>query len=117
MRYATDSSANVGRFGTPDLTLAGFLRCRDFRLRGIEARGDRALFVFSDSPALRRALVDYANDAPVPVHTLCETIRHLKSLSRQILDSRESLEQRTERLTAAFRPGSPRPRAAAWTHG
>lgn len=115
MSYATNPHANVTRFGTSDLTLASFLRCRDFRLQGIEAQGDRAQFVFADSPALRRALIDYANDAAVPVHALCETMRHLKSVSRRVLDSRESLDRRTENRLRASRASSLHPRAtAAW---
>lgn len=115
MRYATDSSADISRFRTADLTLASFLRCRDFRLHEIEAQGHRARFVFADSPTLRRALIDYANDAAVPVHALCETMRHLKSVSRQILDSRESLDRPSENRLGAVPAKSLHPRAtAAW---
>ncbi len=70
-------------FETPDLNLAAFLYCRNFNFVNFDRQsGGRTTFVFSDSPELRHAIVDYANDGVVPVRTFCNTLRDLKAVTR-----------------------------------
>ena len=69
-------------FETTDLNLAAFLRVRDFPILNIIGRNGRAAFVFADTSALRKAVLDYANDGKIPVRTFCNTLRDLKSLTR-----------------------------------
>ena len=71
-----------GLFETSDLNLASFLRCRGFPLTAVERRSARTLFVFALSAELRRAVLDYANDMPVPVRSFCSTLRDLKAITR-----------------------------------
>lgn len=71
------------RFETPDLNLASFLYCQKFSFTGFRRLNDgRTVFMFADSPELRRAVVDYANDGPVPVRSFCNTVRDLKAITR-----------------------------------
>ncbi len=69
-------------YETTDLTLASFLRCREFPIESIKRQHGRATFVFADTPQLRQALLDYANDAPVSVRSFCGTMRDLKAITR-----------------------------------
>lgn len=69
-------------YETSDLMLASFLRCRHFTIEGIKRHNGRTLFVFSDSPLLRRAILDYANDAEIAVRSFCSTMRDLKAITR-----------------------------------
>ncbi len=70
-------------FETTDLNLASFLRCRTFTIVRLKRQNEtRTIFVFEDSPELRRAIVDYANDGEVPVRTYCNTLRDLKGITR-----------------------------------
>ena len=69
-------------YETSDLNLASFLRCRDFPILDIQRQNGRAIFVFCDSPALRHAIVDFANDSSVNVRSFCNTLRDLKALTR-----------------------------------
>lgn len=78
-----DSPENSKRtFDTPDLTLASFLRCRNFTISNIRRQNGRTIFVFEDSPQLRSAVLDYANDGSVAVRTFCGTMRDLKAITR-----------------------------------
>jgi len=71
------------RFETSDLALASFLYCRNFPFIGVERGGDgRPICVFFDSPELRHAVIDYANDGIVPVRTFCMTMKDLRSITR-----------------------------------
>ncbi len=71
------------QFETPDLNLASFLFCREFNFVGFKRLGDgRTVFVFTESPKLRHAIVDYANDGSVPVRTFCNTLRDLRGIIR-----------------------------------
>lgn len=71
------------KFETPDLNLASFLLCLKFSIVRLKRQNDaRTVFVFEDSPELRRAIVDYANDGEVPVRTFCNTLRDLKAITR-----------------------------------
>jgi uncharacterized protein DUF5659 len=70
------------RFETSDLNLASFLRCRAFNIHDILHNDGRSTFVFDDSPALRKAMLDFANDGAVPVRSFCSTLRDLKALTR-----------------------------------
>jgi hypothetical protein len=69
-------------FDTPDLTLASFLRCRDFKISNIRRQNGRTVFVFEDTPQLRSAVLEYANDGSVSVRTFCGTMRDLKAITR-----------------------------------
>ena len=84
MKREMNPSANVGLkpFETFDLMLASFLRCRNFTIKDIKRHNGRTGFTFDDSPQLRQAVIDYANDGPVAVRTFCGTIRDLKAITR-----------------------------------
>mgnify|MGYP007039465357 CR=1 FL=1 len=69
-------------YETTDLTLASYLRCREFNIESIKRQGGRTTFVFADSPQLRQALLDYANDGQVSVRSFCSTMRDLKAITR-----------------------------------
>lgn len=70
-------------YSTADINLTSFLRCRRFPIMNMRREGDtRVLFVFHDSPELRHAIVEYANDGEVPVRSFSNTLRDLKSLLR-----------------------------------
>lgn len=77
-----------GLYDTPDLNLSSFLRCRAFCIVDIRHESSRTIFVFQDSPELRRAVVDYANDAAVGVRSFSCTLRDLKALTRETGDRR-----------------------------
>ncbi len=77
-------------YDTPDLHLASFLRCRGFTIADLRRESNRTFFVFQDSPELRRAIVDYANDGVVGVRLFCNTLRDLKSLTRNAEDRRSA---------------------------
>lgn len=78
-----DSPANGNRtFDTSDLMLASFLRCRNFTISNIRRQNGRTVFVFEDTPQLRSAVLDYANDGSVAVRTFCGTMRDLKAIAR-----------------------------------
>ncbi len=70
-------------YETTDLNLAIFLYCRNFAFAGFKRLpGGRTIFVFAESPELRHAIVDYANDGDVPVRTFYTTMRDLKAITR-----------------------------------
>lgn len=69
-------------FRTPDLTLASFLRCRDFEIVSLARENGKTSFVFEDSAQLRRAVLEYANNGSVAVRTFCGTMRDLKAITR-----------------------------------
>ncbi len=69
-------------YETSDLNLASFLRCRGFTIAEISQQNTRAIFGFGDSAELRRAILEYANDGPVPARSFCNTLRDLKGLTR-----------------------------------
>jgi len=69
------------RFETSDLNLASFLRCRDFPIMNIKRLNGKTIFAFDGSAKLRRAILDYANDGPVPVRSFCSTLRDLKGIT------------------------------------
>jgi prepilin-type processing-associated H-X9-DG protein len=77
-------SVNVGLkpFETSDLMLASYLRCRNFTIQDIKRHNGKTNFAFADSPQLRQAVLDYANDGPVAVRTFCGTMRDLKAITR-----------------------------------
>ena len=83
MKIRMNSSDNVQRtYETTDLTLASFLRCRDLQIADIKRQNGRTVFIFGDSPQLRQAVIDYANDAEVCVRSFCATMRDLKAITR-----------------------------------
>jgi uncharacterized protein DUF5659 len=69
-------------YQTTDLTLSSFLRCRGFAIENIKQNNGRTLFLFQESPELRSAILDYANDAAVSVRSFCSTMRDLKAITR-----------------------------------
>lgn len=69
-------------YETTDLTLASYLRCRNFQIENIKRQQGRTTFVFADTSELRLALLDYANDGPVSVRSFCSTMRDLKAITR-----------------------------------
>lgn len=72
-------------YQTTDLTLTSFLRCRGFAIDNIKQNNGRTLFIFQESPELRRAILDYANDASVSVRSFCSTMRDLKAITRVLI--------------------------------
>jgi len=73
---------NSQTYETTDLTLASFLRCRSFNINNIKRLSGRTVFVFDDSPQLRTAVLEYANDGTVSVRSFCSTMRDLKAITR-----------------------------------
>jgi len=69
-------------YETTDLSLASFLRCRDFTISNIRRQGGRTIFVFDNSPQLHDAVLEYANDGSVSVRSFCSTMRDLKAITR-----------------------------------
>ncbi|HEX8163110.1 MAG TPA: DUF5659 domain-containing protein [Pyrinomonadaceae bacterium] len=69
-------------YETSDLSLASFLRCRCFQISNIRRQNGRTTFVFDDSPQLRSAVIEYANDGAVSVRSFCSTMRDLKAITR-----------------------------------
>jgi hypothetical protein len=69
-------------YETTDLTLASFLRCRNFQINNIRRTNGRTTFVFDDSPQLRSTVLEYANDGNVSVRSFCSTMRDLKAITR-----------------------------------
>ena len=72
-------------YQTTDLTLTSFLRCRGYQIENIKQNNGRTLLIFQDSPELRLAILDYANDATVSVRSFCSTMRDLKAITRVLL--------------------------------
>ena len=69
-------------YQTTDLTLTSFLRCRGFQIESIKQINGRTLFIFQESPELRNAILDFANDSTVAVRSFCGTMRDLKAITR-----------------------------------
>ena len=76
------AQASTQSYETTDLTLASFLRCRSFAINNIRRQNGRTVFVFDDTPLLRTAVLEYANDAAVSVRSFCSTMRDLKAITR-----------------------------------
>ncbi|HEX5885418.1 MAG TPA: cytochrome D1 domain-containing protein [Pyrinomonadaceae bacterium] len=72
-------------YQTTDLTLTSFLRCRGFQIENIKQTNGRTLFSFPESPELRRAILDFANDDVVNVRSFCGTMRDLKAITRVLI--------------------------------
>ena len=72
-------------YQTTDLTLTSFLRCRGFQIENIKQVNGRTLFTFQESPELRSAILEYANDAVIAVRSFCSTMRDLKALTRVVI--------------------------------
>ena len=72
-------------YQTTDLTLTSFLRCKGFPIESIKQTNGRTLFVFQESPELRTAILDFANDATVAVRSFCSTMRDLKAITRVLI--------------------------------
>jgi hypothetical protein len=80
MKSPTDQITT--RYQTTDLTLTSFLRCRGFQIENIKQNSGRTLFIFQESPELRNAILEFANDAAVAVRSFCSTMRDLKAITR-----------------------------------
>jgi len=72
-------------YQTTDLTLTSFLRCRGFHIESIKQNNGRTLFIFQESPELRTAILDFANDAVIAVRSFCSTMRDLKAITRVLI--------------------------------
>ncbi|HEU4435068.1 MAG TPA: SCO family protein [Pyrinomonadaceae bacterium] len=72
-------------YQTTDLTLTSFLRCRGFAIESIKQNNGRTLFIFQESPELRNAILEFANDAVVAVRSFCSTMRDLKAITRVLI--------------------------------
>src|SRR5688500_16129673 len=72
-------------YQTTDLTLTSFLRCRGFQIENIKQNNGRTLFMFQESPELRTAILEFANDAAVAVRSFCSTMRDLKAITRVLI--------------------------------
>ena len=72
-------------YQTTDLTLTSFLRCRGFAIESIRQNNGRTLFIFPESPELRQAILDFANDAAIAVRSFCSTMRDLKAITRVLI--------------------------------
>ena len=79
------SPASKQTYQTTDLTLTSFLRCRGFAIDNIKQNNGRTLFIFQESPELRSAILDFANDAAVAVRSFCGTMRDLKAITRVLI--------------------------------
>lgn len=80
MKIPTDQI--TPQYQTTDLTLTSFLRCRGFQIESIKQNNGRTLFIFQESPELRTAILEFANDASVAVRSFCSTMRDLKAITR-----------------------------------
>jgi cytochrome oxidase Cu insertion factor (SCO1/SenC/PrrC family)/DNA-binding beta-propeller fold protein YncE len=80
-----NSSESKQSYQTTDLTLTSFLRCRGFAIESIKQNNGRTLFVFKESPELRLAILDFANDAAIAVRSFCSTMRDLKAITRVLV--------------------------------
>lgn len=80
MKPITDSPKPM--YQTTDLTLTSFLRCRGFQIENIKQNNGRTLFTFRESPELRTAILDFANDSVIAVRSFCSTMRDLKAITR-----------------------------------
>ncbi|HZN00665.1 MAG TPA: cytochrome D1 domain-containing protein [Pyrinomonadaceae bacterium] len=72
-------------YQTTDLTLTSYLRCKGFPIENIKQNNGRTLFSFQESPELRSAILDFANDAVVAVRSFCSTMRDLKAITRVLI--------------------------------
>src|SRR5215213_3330576 len=79
------SSGLKQTYQTTDLTLTSFLRCRGFQIENIKQNSGRTLFIFQESPELRQAILDFANDEAVNVRSFCSTMRDLKAITRVLI--------------------------------
>jgi hypothetical protein len=84
MKTIVDSIPSGSRqtYQTTDLMLTSFLRCQGFPIENIKQTNGRTLFIFQESAELRRAILDFANDAVVAVRSFCSTMRDLKAITR-----------------------------------
>src|SRR6185369_754425 len=85
MKQAMDSTTLKPTYQTTDLTLTSFLRCRGFAIENIKQNNGRTLFMFQESPELRSAILDFANDAVVAVRSFTSTMRDLKAITRVLI--------------------------------
>lgn len=81
----SNSQPTKQTYQTTDLTLTSFLRCRGFQIENIKQNNGRTLFTFQESPELRLAILEFANDAVVAVRSFCSTMRDLKALTRVLI--------------------------------
>ena len=87
MKIEIDSTTSTLKptYQTTDLTLTSFLRCRGFAIENIKRNNGRTLFIFQESPELRSAILEFANDAVVAVRSFCSTMRDLKAITRVLI--------------------------------
>ena len=85
MIIETTPPSSKTTYQTSDLMLTSFLRCRGFHIENIKQNNGRTLFMFQESPELRQAILDFANDAVVAVRSFCSTMRDLKAITRVLI--------------------------------
>jgi len=70
------------RYATTDLSLSAFLQVLGHEIVDVLSEGGRGIFVFADSPELRRDILRWANDGPVSIRAraFVTGIRDLKGL-------------------------------------
>ena len=54
-------------------------------IENIKQNNGRTLFIFQESPELRSAILDFANDAAIAVRSFCSTMRDLKAITRVLI--------------------------------
>jgi hypothetical protein len=67
MSQAEAGNPKSNKYQTPDLNLSAFLRARGHQLLDVRREGGRGIFVFQDSDELRRDLMNWGNNVPVPL--------------------------------------------------
>ncbi len=70
------------KYATTDLSLSAFLQVLGHKLVDVHSEGGRGVFVFADSPELRRDLLRWSNNELVPIkaRTFINCMRDLKGL-------------------------------------
>jgi len=70
------------KYATTDLSLSAFLQILAHEIVDVRSEGGRGVFVFVDSPELRRDVLRWANDGPVSIRAraFVTGIRDLKGL-------------------------------------
>lgn len=69
-------------FTTADIQVAAYLKSTNLPLLGVQKDvSGRSRFIFKNKTNCEERLVDYANNAKVPVRTLLSNLRDLKGLT------------------------------------
>ncbi len=70
------------RYATTDLSLSAFLQVLGHKIVDVLSEGGRGVFVFANSPELRRDVLRWGNNEPVSIRarTFINGMRDLKGL-------------------------------------